>query len=162
LSNCTCGGAGCKLCPAPHLPKLFLPIEPMGAVRTTKAMAGKTEAGQRYATYKEHIRLLASTRLKKIPQGKAIILKDVTFFMPIPESGKTSIAIDGKRKQIKVTEGMPHTKTPDTDNLLKGLKDGLNGVAWHDDAPVYRYEGYVQKIYSDYPGIEFGIEYHDI
>lgn len=154
-----CGGAGCKQCAGQAPPKLFIPIEPMGAVRTTKAMAGRTEAGQCYAAYKEHIGLMARSRLKMIPQGHAIVLRDVTFFMPMPKNGKTTIMVDGKRKQITVTEGMPYTKTPDTDNLIKGLKDGLNGIAWYDDAPVYRYEGYVQKIYSEYPGIEFGIEF---
>jgi len=105
---------------------------------------------------------MARSRIRQpVPPGKAIILTDVTFYMPMPKSGKTTVVIDGQRKQIKVIEGMPHIHTPDLDNLLKGLKDSLKGIAWHDDARVYKYTN-PQKVYSECPGIEFGIEYVDL
>ena len=37
--------------------------------------------------------------------------------------------------------GTPHAKPPDLDNLEKSIKDGLNGVAYADDAQV----SYVEK-----------------
>jgi Holliday junction resolvase RusA-like endonuclease len=33
----------------------------------------------------------------------------------------------------------PHTTKPDLDNLVKGLKDAMTGIAWHDDTQVYLY-----------------------
>lgn len=30
-----------------------------------------------------------------------------------------------------------HTKKPDLDNLIKAVKDSLNGIAWCDDAQVF-------------------------
>lgn len=30
----------------------------------------------------------------------------------------------------------PHCQKPDLDNIIKGLKDGLNRIAWADDAQV--------------------------
>lgn len=32
--------------------------------------------------------------------------------------------------------GQPHTQRPDTDNLVKGVSDGLNRIAWADDGQV--------------------------
>ena len=41
---------------------------------------------------------------------------------------------------------IPHVKTPDLDNLIKWVKDCLNGWLWKDDSQVYQIEAY--KIYS--------------
>lgn len=38
-----------------------------------------------------------------------------------------------KRTDMK---GLPHTSKPDMDNVIKSILDGLNGVAWEDDAQV--------------------------
>jgi Holliday junction resolvase RusA-like endonuclease len=32
--------------------------------------------------------------------------------------------------------GRPHTQRPDSDNIVKALSDGLNRIAWADDAQV--------------------------
>lgn len=161
INHCPgCGGAGCKQCITRQAPKIFIPIEPMGAVRTTRAMAGRTEAGQRYAQYKHDVALMASHRLREKIEGKAIVV-DVTFYMPIPSTGKTTRLnyTTGKRIKVDVVDGMPHMTKPDNDNLIKGLFDALNGIAWADDSQVFEIKS--KKIYSEYPGIEFGIEYID-
>lgn len=163
MSACSCGGVGCKICKDQQAPKLFLPIAPMGAVRTTQKAKYVSESYARYATYKEHIGLLAATRLRVIPPGQAITITNLTFYMPIPEKGKITRLnhLTGKRVSIPVTEGMPHIAKPDIDNLIKGLFDSLNGIAWADDNQVYKITN-TQKIYSEYPGIEFGIEFISI
>jgi Holliday junction resolvase RusA-like endonuclease len=155
-----CGGAGCKQCKDQQTPKLFIPIEPMGAVRTTQKGKYTSEAYKRYASYKEHIGLMAKNYLKFIPPGVAVAITDLTFYMPIPESGKVSRIdpLTGKRKKYPVAEGMPHITKPDIDNLIKGLFDSLNGVAWADDAQIFKITNQ-QKVYREYPGIEFGIEF---
>jgi len=159
-----CGGAGCKACANQQdtTPKIFLPIEPMGAVRTTQKAKSYDEKYKKYAAWKTHLGYMAQSRINYIPSGHAIILTDLTFYMPIPKSGKTSILVDGKRKSLKVYEGMPFIHTPDLDNLIKGLKDALNKIAWADDAPIYQYKGDPKKVYSEVPGIEFGIEIQDL
>jgi Holliday junction resolvase RusA-like endonuclease len=141
-------------------PKLFLPVTPMGAVRTTQKAKYVSESYARYATFKEHVGLLAATRLRVIPPGQAIAITNLTFYMPIPEKGKITRLnhLTGKRVSIPVVEGMPHIAKPDIDNLVKGLFDSLNGIAWADDNQVYKITN-TQKIYSEYPGIEFGIEF---
>lgn len=44
----------------------------------------------------------------------------------------------GRRKGGELRADAPrwHTGKPDADNLVKLIKDGLNGVAWADDAQV--------------------------
>lgn len=163
MSNCSCGGAGCKLCTGQAPPKIFIPIEPMGAVRMTrggKHHKGHANRNERYFEYKEAIGIMATHRLRGVIEpGKAVVVTDLTFYMPIPKNGKVSRINPhtGKRVQVNIAEGMPHIATPDIDNLIKGLFDSLNKVAWADDNQVYRITN-TQKVYSDYPGIEFGIE----
>jgi Holliday junction resolvase RusA-like endonuclease len=120
-------------------------IRPMGAVRTTKRAAGKTDAGKRYAAYKDAIAWQIKQHIKK-PYTKAVGVPFITFHMPIPES-----------KKGKVKPGDYHTVKPDIDNLIKGLFDAANGIAWIDDNRVAEL-GIVKKIYSDNPRISFEIK----
>lgn len=45
---------------------------------------------------------------------------------------------------------------PDLDNFIKTAKDGLKGIAWHDDSQVVRI--CAEKLYSDTPGIRITIQ----
>lgn len=117
----------------------------MGAVRTTRHMAGRTKAGQRYAAYKEILGYKIKQQLKE-PLSKAIGVPLIIFKMPIPAS-----------KAGKVKPGDLHTVKPDIDNLIKGLFDAANGVAWIDDNRVAEL-GNVKKIYGNTPGIIFEVE----
>lgn len=156
-----CGGAGCKACIDQKAPTLFIPIEPMGAVRTTQKAKHTSVPYQRYAAYKEQLGYMVGSRVSYIPSGKVIVITDLTFYMPMNADKKTRIMVDGKRKTIQTVEGTPHLQKPDIDNLVKGLFDSLNKVVWADDNQIQQITN-VKKIYSDYPGIEFGIEYRDI
>ncbi|AKU43402.1 holliday junction resolvase [Bacillus phage Silence] len=160
-TNCQfCAGAGCKLCRDQQTPVIFLPVVPMGAVRTTQKQKYKDPSYKKYANYKTEIGLLLKQRIRgTVGRYTAISLPSVTFYMPMPKNGKTSRkdAATGKRYQVDVSENMPHVSKPDADNLLKGLFDALNGVIWEDDAQVFEI-GMVRKVYSESPGIEFSIE----
>jgi Holliday junction resolvase RusA-like endonuclease len=70
------------------------------------------------------------------------------FYMPVPKSAS-------KKKQAEALDG-GHTKKPDLDNLVKFIKDCLNGVAWKDDSQVC--ELYAQKVYGEEPRTEITIE----
>lgn len=64
--------------------------------------------------------------------------------MPIPKSYS-------KAKRIMICEGrLHHTKTPDLDNLLKLVLDGLNGVAYIDDKQII--ELTASKFYAENVG----------
>lgn len=53
---------------------------------------------------------------------------EVTAYMPVASS------LSNKRKAALC--GCGHTKKPDIDNVLKAVMDGLNGVAFRDDAQI--------------------------
>ena len=54
-----------------------------------------------------------------------------------------------KRRALAIAGTICATKKPDADNVLKGLKDGCNGVVWNDDAQVVCIELY--KAYGASP-----------
>ena len=64
---------------------------------------------------------------KRAPIRGAVRI-EVLFIMPRPKY------LMWKKKPMP---RLPHTKTPDTDNLTKNVKDALKQVAWADDALIY-------------------------
>lgn len=93
--------------------------------------------------------LQASGQIKEIvPEGTPITLRCL-FCMPIPKSMS--------KKQREAT--IYHIKRPDLDNLVKFVKDCLNGLAWRDDSQVS--ELFAGKVYSDEPRTEIWIEYDE-
>lgn len=121
--------------------KIFIPIIPMGAVRTTQKQKFVDPRAAKYHTYKKHIGLVVKKHIKKPITAPKLV--DLTFYMPIPASGKSN------RK--KVVNWQNHIIKPDIDNLVKGCFDAINKIAWKDDAQVY--EVHAKKIYSNNPGI---------
>lgn len=75
------------------------------------------------------------------------------FILPIPASWPKK-----KRAAAELGERC-HTSKPDLDNLVKGLKDPLNGVAWVDDRQVVEYREPCAKVYggADEIGVEVEI-----
>lgn len=54
---------------------------------------------------------------------------EITSMFAIPKSWS--------KKRKAAAEGQPHISRPDLDNLVKSVLDGLNGVAFADDALVH-------------------------
>jgi Holliday junction resolvase RusA-like endonuclease len=54
-----------------------------------------------------------------------------------------------KRRALAISGEIRATKKPDADNVLKGLKDGCNGIVWRDDAQVVCVE--LSKAYGAEP-----------
>ena len=87
-----------------------------------------------------------------VPKGVPVSLRAI-FYMPIPtEMSKKKLTALFFR----------HVKKPDTDNLLKFLKDCGNGILWADDSQVC--EVRAGKLYDEKPRtyieIQWG-DYHD-
>lgn len=74
---------------------------------------------------------------KKLPlTGPVYLMVDFEFEMPKDWNQDKKYKMNGK----------PHISRPDTDNLVKTVKDALNGIVFIDDAQVYSLE--VTKIYG--------------
>lgn len=97
---------------------------------------------EKYREYKRALGLIAKSICKTHYKGAIKI--EVGFYMPIPKSLS-------KKKQEELT-GDWHIKKPDCDNMIKGIKDALEGIAYDNDSQVCHETSY--KIYSRKPRIE--------
>ena len=62
-----------------------------------------------------------------------------------------------KAQKIAAIEGkMPHVSTPDADNVLKMISDGMNGIVYYDDAQVA--ELFVRKRYGQGERVEVMVD----
>jgi len=98
--------------------------------------------------YKAYVRLIAAEKLKSkngtFPTRLPVILH-LTFYFPIPRSWSKKRQNAARSGQIK------HTNKPDVDNLVKAIKDALNGLVWHDDSQIVYL--FAKKEYSETPGV---------
>jgi Holliday junction resolvase RusA-like endonuclease len=97
---------------------------------------GKTLAAE------ERIRNLVSLEYSADPVAGPIYMM-ISFGMEIPKSwtkAKRQDALDGF---------LPHTSTPDLDNLIKLVTDALNGVLYIDDSQIVRIDA--AKLYMPAP-----------
>ena len=78
--------------------------------------------------------------------GEKLLAVEIKAFYPIPKSTPKK-----KRLAIEQNEIRPQTK-PDCDNIIKGILDALNGVAYYDDKQVVCVS--CNKYYSDTGRIE--------
>ena len=90
----------------------------------------------------------SACRGAQMPENAPLSL-DAIFYMPIPKS-----ANKGLRERM-ASERMMHTKKPDTDNMLKSVLDGCNGIAYKDDNQIAQIRA--TKFYSENPRVEVTI-----
>jgi len=124
---------------------IIIPLIPMAAPRPRFSKFG-TYNSKDYTYYKKTLLMMAQRQSKFFLEGA--IKLEVTFYMPIPKSLS-------KIKQEKLL-GKYHIKRPDTDNLLKSIKDSLNEKYYKDDSQIC--EVVARKIYSKKPRTEFELK----
>ena len=124
---------------------IIIPLNPIAAPRPRFSKFG-TYNPKKYADYKKALLLSTKTQCKTYFEGA--IRLEITFFMPIPKS------LSKKKRDGLV--GQFHTKKPDTDNLLKSVKDALEGTFYKNDSQIC--EVVAKKVYSEFPSTEFKIE----
>lgn len=99
----------------------------------------KTYDPKESRSWKETVKWQAISNGGRIIEGPLSLI--LHFKLPRPKS---------LPKKIK-----HHTKKPDVDNLVKGVKDGLKGVCYMDDSQVCRLAA--TKSYVE-PGEQFGVD----
>ncbi|QPA56290.1 RusA family crossover junction endodeoxyribonuclease [Lysinibacillus sphaericus] len=102
--------------------------------------------------FKDFVKLVAwQNKPSELITGPIKLQADI-YIMP-PKKYHTG----PKRALIASGELRPTTK-PDADNLIKGIKDGMSKIIWHDDAQIVELN--VRKFYSEQPRAEVTIEWH--
>lgn len=96
------------------------------------------------ASYENLVKMAATLAMYGTEPTAAPVALSVTLNMQIPASWSK------KRRERAAVGAIAATKKPDADNVLKGVKDGCNGIVWRDDAQVVRIM--LEKRYSETPG----------
>jgi Holliday junction resolvase RusA-like endonuclease len=95
------------------------------------------------ASYENLVKLAASTAMRGVEPTARPVALSVTLNLQIPASWSN------KRRAAAAAGAICATKKPDADNVLKGIKDGCNGIVWADDAQVVRIT--IDKRYAEVP-----------
>ena len=147
-----------------HLVHFHIPGEPIakGRARTVPLMRhGKPVLGaggrpvilhhtpDRTVRYENLVRLAAEHAMRGRPPAEGALRLTVRAVFTIPSSWS-------QRKRLAAV-GAPVIKRPDLDNVVKAIKDGCNGVVWHDDCQVADLGG-SRKVYGLAPGVDVAVE----
>jgi Holliday junction resolvase RusA-like endonuclease len=99
--------------------------------------------------FKKYVKLVASDH-----QPTALLEGPLQLYVRVY---KPTLKSFSKKKKVAAEKGelRPTTK-PDVDNYVKGIKDALKNVIWHDDSQVV--DLHVSKWYSDKPRVEVTIQ----
>lgn len=95
------------------------------------------------ATYENLVKLAAMVAMCGTEPTAAPVVLSINLDMQIPASWSK------KRRELAAAGTIAPTKKPDVDNVLKGIKDGCNGIIWRDDAQVVRIM--ISKRYAEIP-----------
>ena len=98
--------------------------------------------------YKAYVRMLATQAIKDSGferiDGPCVL--DIVAYFEVPKS-------KSKKFKERALGGLERpTKKPDLSNIIKGIEDALNGLAYKDDSSIVYLS--VAKVYSDIPRVE--------
>ena len=108
-----------------------------------------TYTPKRTVEYENHIRECFKQQCPDVFFGtKSIRIDAVAYVAPLSKYRKAE-------KLAALANEFHPTNKPDTDNIMKGVLDALNGVAFEDDRFIY--DLHIVKRFSDTPRIEVTI-----
>lgn len=105
--------------------------------------AGRVYTPIETRNYETGIALIAKSEMRGRAMFDGPLHMDLRAVFAIPKSWS-----DKKRTQAILGEIRPTVK-PDADNILKAIKDGLNGIAYRDDAQIVSV--HASKVYGAEP-----------
>lgn len=131
--------------------KFEVPGSPIGQGRpkfSTINGHAKAYDPEKSRNYKAYVKLLATQAMRE--QGFTMIdgpcCLDILAFFEVPKSKSKKFrqaALEGRERP---------TKKPDLSNIVKGIEDALNGLAYKDDSFIVYLS--VAKHYSEVPRVE--------
>jgi Holliday junction resolvase RusA-like endonuclease len=111
---------------------------------------GRTYTPAKTVAYESLIALAGQQAMKGRDPIKSPIYLMVDAFFPIPKSWSAA------RRQKATSSLVWHVSRPDSDNILKAVGDGLNGIVWDDDSQVAFAK--VTKQYAETPRLVITVE----
>lgn len=126
--------------------EFIVPGQPVPKGRPKFARRGKGVVAYtpaKTAAYETQVQHAAAAAMGDRPPTAGPVKLVVSLALQVPASWSK------KRRAMALTGLICATKKPDADNVLKGLKDGCNGIVWRDDAQVVSIE--LSKAYGAVP-----------
>lgn len=105
--------------------KFEIPGRPVPKQRP-RVVKGHAYTPKETLEFEKHVALRYKIAGGKMLKGPVTV--EITAMYQVPKSWS--------KKKKEAAEEQPHTQKPDLDNIIKSVLDGLNGVAWEDDAQV--------------------------
>ena len=125
----------------------FVPGQPVAKGRPIagRGFNGRTtlRTPEKTANYESLVALTAMQALHSPMDGPLEL--GLTVGVQIPASWSK------KRQDMAQRGEIAPTKKPDLDNVVKALADGMNGIAYRDDAQIVAMT--VRKVYTTTPGV---------
>lgn len=125
--------------------------DPVAKARARAGAGGRFYTPKKTSDYEAVIAMHAKQAMKSLQPIDSACCLSLVFHMPIPKSWSQ------KKRAQAIGGEITHTSKPDLDNLIKAVKDGLNGIVWADDAQVVRVVA--EKKYSENPRVECCVFY---
>lgn len=123
-----------------------IPGQPVAKGRPRFARRGAgvaTYTDAKTAGYENLVRMVASVAMAGREPVTGPLHLTISLGLQVPGSWSN------RRRQMAYSGAIRATKKPDADNVLKGIKDGCNGIVWRDDAQVVQIT--LRKDYSATP-----------
>ncbi|WP_416406505.1 RusA family crossover junction endodeoxyribonuclease [Paracidovorax citrulli] len=131
-----------------------IPGDPVAKARPRAAMVGghaRLYTPAKTEKYEARVAVFGQQAMAGCPAFTGPVALSVTALFSIPPSWP-------KKRQAAARAGTElHTKKPDLDNVIKAIKDGLNGIVWADDSQVAVLRE-CRKAYSDKPRVIVHVE----
>lgn len=108
-----------------------IPGKPYPLKRPRRANFGGMFDPKENIEAKKLVAQIARLAIKSPMDGPVVLCATFLFERPKSHYGKA----------LKPSAPVEHTQRPDVDNLIKTVLDGLNGIAWADDAQVIEVSG---------------------
>ena len=115
---------------------LIIPGKPYPLKRARRMKFGGMFDPKENVEAKKLVAQIARLAIRNPIEGPVSLSAVFEFERPKSHYGKT----------LKASAPVYHTQRPDVDNLIKTVLDGLNGIAWKDDAQVVSVSG--EKVWS--------------
>lgn len=134
---------------------LFIPGNPVPQGRPRACIRGKHASVYEDAKSRDWKKTIAVHAQSYLDNGKGPV--DIRFWTLIDTAIKLQVEFRLLRpKSVSVKKRPEPTTRPDLDNLIKAVKDALNGVIWRDDSQIIEYLK-VRKIYDNPPGVDIAV-----